>query len=176
MAKGKYETHVLPKLLQVEAWARDGLILEQIAHNLGIHISTLCDYKNRYGEFSEALKRGKEVIDIEVENALLKRALGYRFDEVARESEVNMQTGERELTVTKIVTKEVQPDVTAQIFWLKNRRPETWRDKQSHEHSGPDGKPIPVEARYDLAKLTNEELIQLEEIVRKSSDTGTNTV
>lgn len=113
-------------LIKLEGWARDGLTDEQIAQNVGIAPSTLYVWKNRYPELSEALKRGKEVIDRQVENALLKRALGYKYDEVTHEF------GEE----TKRVTKEVHPDTTAQIFWLKNRKPVEWRDKQQIEHSG----------------------------------------
>lgn len=116
----KYESHVKPKLNLVESWARDGLVDEQIAHNLGINVSTLYDYKKKYPEFTEALKNGKDDIDVMVENSLLKRALGYTYDEVTLEGGVE----------TKRVVKEVQPDTTAQIFWLKNRRPQAWRDKQ----------------------------------------------
>jgi transcriptional regulator with XRE-family HTH domain len=132
MAKSKYETNVKDKLLLVEAWARNGLTDEQIAKNLGISKVTLYKYINEHTELSELLKKGKEVIDIEVENALLKRALGYKYDEVTRE--VNSDTGK--LVVSKVVTKEVQPDTTAQIFWLKNRKPLEWRDKRDVEHSG----------------------------------------
>ncbi|WP_419890719.1 transposase [Paenibacillus xylanexedens] len=132
--KSKYQTHVEPKLLLVEAWARDGMIQEDIARKLGVAMSSFSDYKNKFPELSEALKRGQEVVDVEVENALFKRALGYRYDEVTREAakELDEKTGEYKTVMveTKRVTKEVQPDVTAQIFWLKNRKPETWRDKK----------------------------------------------
>lgn len=130
MAKSKYETHVLTKLDKVEEWAKKGLIDEQIAHNLGIAYSTFREYKNKYEALSAALKRGKEVINLEVEHALLKRALGYKYEEITKEPVKNDVTGEIKLQVTKEVTKEVLPDVTAQIFWLKNRRPEDWRDKK----------------------------------------------
>ncbi len=124
MAKGKYEYWLTPDgLLLLEAWARNGLTDEQIASNIGINPATLYDWKRKYSEISESLKKGKEVVDIEVENALLKRALGYRYDEVTIEDGIE----------TKRVTKEVQPDTTAQIFWLKNRRPDLWRDKQNVE-------------------------------------------
>ena len=74
MAKGKYEYWLSPDgLLLLEAYARDGLTDEQIAKNLDITPSTLYEWKRRYSEISEALKKGKEVVDIEVENALLKR-------------------------------------------------------------------------------------------------------
>ncbi len=136
MAKSKWETHVKDKLLLVEAWARNGLTDKQIADNLGISKDTFYQYKAKYAEFSDTLKRGKEVVDIQVENALLKRALGYTFEEVTKEIRLNPKTGKPELMITKTVTKEVQPDTTAQIFWLKNRKPAEWRDKKAIEHSG----------------------------------------
>ena len=131
MAKGKYEQWLTEEgLLQLESWARDGLTDEQIAANMGIGYSTLQTWKSKYQDIQDTLKRGKDVIDIQVENALLKRALGYRYTEVTRGKVFNPKTGEYELTLTKEVTKEVAPDTTAQIFWLKNRRPEQWRDKR----------------------------------------------
>lgn len=117
----KYKDWITPEALTLlQGWARDGLTDEQIAGNIGIHVSTLYDWKNNHPEISETLKLGKEVIDRHVENALLKRAMGYQYDEVTIEGGVE----------TKRVTKEVHPDTTAQIFWLKNRRPAEWRDKQ----------------------------------------------
>lgn len=129
MAKSKYEDHVLNKLDKVEEWAKKGLSDNQIAKNLGIDRSTFYKYKNDHSDFSDAIKRGKEVIDLEVENALLKRALGYKYKEVTKEP-IEDSTGKEELKVTKEVTKEVLPDTTAQIFWLKNRKPNEWRDKK----------------------------------------------
>ena len=123
MAKGKYEYWITPEgLLKIEGWARDGLTDEQIAENIGISRSTLNMWKNRYSDISDTLKRGKDVIDLQVENALLKRALGYTYTETKKE-----RTAEGVRTTTTI--KEVVPDTTAQIFWLKNRRPDKWRDK-----------------------------------------------
>ena len=130
MANSKWDD-VKEKLILVEGWARDGLTDEQIANNLGIGTSTLYKYKNEHTEFVEALKRGKEVIDMEVENALLKRALGYTYDETTKEIVLDSVTGKNKLAVTKVVKKEVQPDTTAQIFWLKNRKPKVWRDRQN---------------------------------------------
>lgn len=143
MAKSKYFTHVEPKLILIEGWARDGLTDEQIAGNLRIHISTFYDYKKKYSEFSESLKKGKEIVDYEVENALLKRALGYEYDEITYEN------GEE----VKRVTKQVAPDTTAQIFWLKNRKADKWRDKKDVEHSG--------EINNPYAELTTEQLLKL---------------
>jgi hypothetical protein len=118
-APGKYETHVKPKLLLVEAWARDGLTGEEIAKNLGIAKSTLCEYQKIHSELSDSLKNGREVIDTMVENALLKAALGYEFEEdgVGKDGVYRL-------------TKYAHPNTTALIFWLKNRKPAAWRDKQ----------------------------------------------
>lgn len=127
MAKGKYEYWLTPEgLLKLEGWARYGLTDEQIAQNMGIAPKTLYRWKEQYCQICQSLKRGKEVVDRQVENALLKRALGYKYDEVTIEKGVE----------TKRVTKEVVPDTTAQIFWLKNRRPDKWKDKQDVEVSG----------------------------------------
>lgn len=115
----KYDTHVKPKLLLIEAWARDGLTLDQIADNLGIARSTLCDYQNQYTDLSDALKNGREVIDAMVENALLKAALGYDYEE-------DQATAQGVYSVKKVA----HPNTTALIFWLKNRKPAAWRDKQ----------------------------------------------
>lgn len=126
MAKGKYEYWLTPEgLIKLEGWARDGLTDEQIANNIGISRSTLNDWKDKYSDISDTLKRGKEVVDYEVENALLKRALGYTVKEekLTKDGEVIE------------LEREVPGDVTAQIFWLKNRKPSTWRDKPETDKS-----------------------------------------
>lgn len=145
MAKGKYHEWIEPDgLLKLEAWARDGLTDEQIAQNMGIATSTLYEWKKKFPEITEALKKGKEVVDIQVENALLKRAMGYKYTEITKEPVVDKETGKTKMVVVKEVTKEVLPDVTAQIFWLKNRKPVEWRDKQEIDIAGKDGKPFEV--------------------------------
>lgn len=102
VAKGKYQKWLEKEnLLLLEGWARDGLTDEQIAKNIGITLSTFYEWKKKYSDISESLKKGKEVVDYEVENALLSSAL--------------------------------EGNTTAQIFWLKNRRPDKWRDKQKEE-------------------------------------------
>lgn len=90
------------KLVLLEGWARDGLTNEQIANNIGINVKTLYEWKNKESNISNALKKGKEIVDFEVENALLKSAL--------------------------------QGNVTAQIFWLKNRKKEQWREKLEYSN------------------------------------------
>mgnify|MGYP002638998606 CR=1 FL=1 len=125
MAKGKYRRWLEPDgLLLLEGWARDGLTDEQLAEKMGITSATLYDWKNKYPEISEALKKGKEVVDIQVENALLKRALGYEYTE--ERIEISEKDGKKVIQTVK----QVIPDTTAIIFWLKNRNPAMWRDRQ----------------------------------------------
>jgi len=123
----KYDTHVKPKLLLIEAWARDGVTEEQMCENLDVSVSAFANYKNANVELVEALKNGKEVIDTMVENALLKAALGYDYTE----EELSKFTGEA-VNLRKVA----HPNTTALIFWLKNRKPKQWRDKQELEHLG----------------------------------------
>ena len=155
--KGKYRDWITEEgLLLIEGWARDGLTDEQIAHNIGIRRETLYVWKNKYPNISNALKKGKEVIDRQVENALLKRALGYEYEEVKQIIEKD-EKGKDRKRIEKTV-KQVIPDTTAQIFWLKNRKPDVWRDRQQTEVTGKDGGPIEIQdARQSLIeKLTKD--------------------
>ncbi|MEK5070520.1 helix-turn-helix domain-containing protein [Sporosarcina sp. FSL K6-1508] len=155
-SRGKFVEWLNPEgLIKIEGWARDGLTDEQIATNIGISRSTLNEWKKKYSDISDALKRGKEVVDRQVENALLKRALGYQYNEVTQEKTWSDELGIYEMSVTKIVTKEVNPDTTAQIFWLKNRKPKDWRDKQDIQHSGN------MDINNPVKGLTTEELRKL---------------
>lgn len=227
-------------LIKIEGWARDGLTDKQIAEEkIGVSYSTLKDWKKRFSAFSASLKKGKEIVDRQVENALFRSAVGYEYTEVTKERIIDSgqkkrHGGESELTeeewetsvayfgnrcaycnssgklskdhldplknggmltfsnvipacsscnsskkdhqwlawyqkqdfydkdrarkiteyidfvlhlpkkeaskselvVTKEVTKQVAPNPTSAIFWLKNRKPEVWRDKRETEHSG----------------------------------------
>jgi hypothetical protein len=111
-------------LTLLRGWARDGLTNEQMAHNIGICLSTFYKWKNDSLEFSNAIKDGKEVADYEIENAMYRSALGYH---VTEKKQVLGKDGE---VVTLESERYVQPSVSAQIFWLKNRQPEKWKDKQ----------------------------------------------
>jgi len=158
VAKGKYEEWLTAEgLLQLEAWARNGLTDEQIASNMGVSVATLYNYKKDFVEILEALKRGKEVVDIQVENALLKRALGYQFTEVTRERVYNESTKKHKFEITKKVIKEVQPDTTAQIFWLKNRKPAEWRDRKDIDANIRMNNPFEGLTREQLLKIAGEE-------------------
>ena len=126
--KGTYDEWLTDDgLMQIQGWARDGLTEQQIAHNMGIGLTTLKDWKGKFPSILTAIKKGKAPVDLEVENALLKRALGYDYEEVITEIE-EVGEGRQKKHVRKL-KKHMAPDVTAQIFWLKNRRPGRWRDK-----------------------------------------------
>lgn len=137
MAKGKYEYWLTPEgLLKLEGWARDGLTEEQIAKNMGVSRSTLNDWKKKYPDILNTLKKGKEVADRSVENALYESAIGkkYKVKKPIKVKEVQYRDGKRVKEVEHIEYAEeeivIPPNTTAQIFWLKNRKPDVWRDKQ----------------------------------------------
>lgn len=111
----------------VEGWARDGLTDEQISHNIGIAPRTVCEWKKKYAQFAQALKKGREVADRIVENALYKRALGYEAEETT--TEIFTDASGVEHKRIKRIKKHIPADTTAQIFWLKNRRSKYWRDR-----------------------------------------------
>lgn len=119
-------------MTRIEGWAREGLTDAQIAEKMGISVASLYNYQAKFVEILDALKRGKAPVDNEVENALLKRALGgFEVKEKRVEKWKDADGIERDHTV--IMTREVPPDTTAQIFWLKNRRPDLWRDRHEND-------------------------------------------
>lgn len=134
MAKGKYHKWLEPdNLTLLKGFARNGYTDEDIAQKMGINVGTLYEWKKRFSEIDEALKKGKDIIDDEIEETLIKSAMGYSYDEVIKELRKNDETDEVEFVVTRVVRKHQPPNVTALIFWLKNRRRDTWRDKISKE-------------------------------------------
>lgn len=141
----KYHDWLTPDgLTLLTGWARDGLTMDQIAHNMGIATCTLMDWKNRFPEVSDALKRGKEVVDMEVESALLKRAMGYDYNETKTE-----MIGD-DVVKTTVTVKHIAPDVTAQIYWLKNRMRGKWTDgRQTQEDNNTGGVILIPEAADD---------------------------
>ena len=139
-AKGKYEDWLTPDgLRRVEGWARDGLTDAQIWANMGVGKNLFYRMKREHGEFRNAIKRGKAPVDFEVENALLKRAKGY---EVTEDETVFKVAGTKTDENGKIVPildyngakvirrkRHIPPDPASMFFWLKNRKPDIWRDK-----------------------------------------------
>ncbi len=142
MAKGKYQKWLEPEgLTLLTGWARNGLTDEQIAKNMGISRSTLAEWKKKYSDISDTLKKGKDVVDIEVENALLKKATGYNAEvnKTFKIKEVYYDKKNRRCEKEKLVTAvdevHIPADTTAQIFWLKNRRPDEWRDRVQEDNN-----------------------------------------
>ena len=115
MAKGKFQEWLTEDgLTLLEGWARRGLTNEQIAHNCGITVTTLTEWRKLYPAISAALKKGKEVTVFELENSLYKSANGYYYEEEGKQKYMSSNT-------------------TALIFALKNRCPERWREKNTVE-------------------------------------------
>lgn len=117
-------------------WARslamEGKTDKEIAERMGISRSTLSKWKTESQDFSEALECGKEIADSKVEQSLYKRAIGYKCKE--KKVIVTMDAdGNQKPARIETVEKEVAPDTTAQIFWLKNRKRNAWKDKQDIE-------------------------------------------
>lgn len=127
--KTKYDPETFPDLAY--KYAAEGMIEREIAKKLGISVCTLNEYKKRYPEFLQSLKEGKKPVDVAVEKALLKRATGYDVD-----TEEVEYDGNGNLIKKKLGKNHVKPDPTSMIFWLKNRRPDKWRDKQDVEMTG----------------------------------------
>lgn len=198
MVQRKYKYWISPEgLTKVRGWAQRGLVDEQIAHNIGINPSTLYDWKIKYPEFDKAMKKGKEVVDLEVENALLQSALGQvsslkkvskivQFEDdvlrVKRSQWVNEHKGLadyenytaeelNDMAILEVPTYEVVdmmqeeqrvvPNPTAMIFWLKNRRPDLWRDTRfqevNAEVNGEIANPFEGMSKQELRKMLRDE-------------------
>ena len=147
MAKSKWP-QVKERLFEIEMWCKDGLIEEEITKKLGISVTTFEKYKKEYPELCEALKKGKEIVDYEVQNSLYKKCVGhyakvgkaFKCKEVYYDDEG--RRCEREEVKTVEVDEFIPPDTMAIAIWLNNRKPESWRrnankeklDEQRFEH------------------------------------------
>lgn len=107
---------------------------QEIADFFGVEVRTIYRWKADNDEFCQALKAGKGVADERVERSLFQKAVGYEQDEV----KIFMPAGPLGLNgpVYAPFRAKIAPDTTAAIFWLKNRRPDLWRDKATTELSG----------------------------------------
>ncbi|KXB46616.1 hypothetical protein HMPREF3188_00691 [Tissierellia bacterium KA00581] len=153
MAKGKYQQWLEPDgLLLIEGWARDGLTEKQICKNMDISNSTLSEWKLKYPVISEALKRKKEIVDKEVENALLKSAMGFFYEEEVI-VKVKDKEGNEHVTLKKVKRYE-KPNSTAQIFWLKNRQKQSWNSNKDKL----DEKEQDIRIKHSEIKLKQEEI------------------
>jgi hypothetical protein len=134
----KYQEWLLEENLKnLKEWSQNGLTDIQIANNMGIGVSTLYEWKNKYSEFSEALKNGKEIADLQVVNSLYKKTQGYnaqiRKNFKLKEVKYNndgKKISEKETLVIGIDEVHIPPDTMAIIYWLNNRMPSEWKNKQ----------------------------------------------
>lgn len=126
----KYFTHVEPKLLLISAWARNGLTDADICNNLEVGKDAWISYKKEFPELQEALKKSKEEADFIIEHELYEKAKGKTIllNKVKVLNDGTLIPYQEESYIAG--------DVTAQIFWLKNRNPKDWRDKQEIAHDG----------------------------------------
>ena len=141
--KTLYDANTFPLLS--EKYAREGLNDKEIAKKLGISNSRYYVFQNENKEFKDAIKRGKAPVDVAVENALYKRAIGYSYEEKTTEVKIN-DDGTAKPAMIKTTTKKVPPDVGAIAFWLKNRNPKQWKDRHDYvEHKPTENDKIPAE-------------------------------
>lgn len=115
---------------------------EDLAEFFEVSIRTIANWKARHEGFLQALNGGKEKADDRVERSLYQRAVGYSYDAV------HFSSYQGAVTSTPY-REHCPPDVTAQIFWLKNRRKDEWRDKHDHSLSNPDGSPIVFQTIFE---------------------------
>lgn len=118
--------------------ARLGATDAEIADFYDVDVRTIYRWKIAHEEFCQALKAGKNEADARVERALYHRAIGYEQENV----KIFMPASASEPVYAPYVEK-ITPDVTAAIFWLKNRKPQEWRDKQELDHTSSDGSMTP---------------------------------
>ena len=113
----------------LSSWARDGLSIGEIAGKIGITCRTLLKWIEKYPSIKEKIYSSRQVIDAKVEEAILKKALGFEATEVRHVTKAN---GDEEITA---VTKLVPPDISACSMWLKNSCPEKWSDQRENDDS-----------------------------------------
>lgn len=141
MAGGRPSSYKKEYVDQAAKLAALGATDADMANFFEVALSTFSLWKVKHQEFSDALKGAKEVADVRVETALYNRAMGYSHEDT------DIRVIEGEVVITPVI-KHYPPDTTAAIFWLKNRKPEEWRDKRDIEHSG----------QIDLSAMSDEEL------------------
>jgi len=161
MAAKKYDESMPGRVFKL---ALLGLADKDLAVAFGVSAWTISEWKTNYPEFEEALHKGRIHANAEVAHAMFKRATGY--DYYQQEVKV-LRSKDGEKAVTVEVRKHVIPNVTAGIFWLKNKSRNdlkisgNWQDVYKTEHSGPNGGPIELTEKTDLSGLNAKELAAL---------------
>ena len=124
-APSKYETHVKSRFNEISEWLSLGATEKEIWNNLGIHKSTFYDYKSKYKEFSDLLKKGRKKPVEEIKAAMLKRAKGFQYEETKTVIErIEYEDGDTIVPArkvrTEVTTKTALPDVAAGLVLLKH--------------------------------------------------------
>ena len=141
MAKVKHDFKDATILAKVEEYARDGLNDKQIAERFGYNENYFCGLKGNISELSEAIKKGRAPLDYNVENVLFKKCVGYKqkvhkpFKLKEKYYDEEGRLCEKERIEIIDVEETVFPEVTAQIFWLKNRKPKQWNRQDEEENT-----------------------------------------
>lgn len=128
--KSKYDPNIHPQL--VKWMCRSGLTNEEIAKELGIAKDTLWKWRDKYPEMADALKTSRNFVDSLVEDSLLKRALGYEYEETET-TLIRQPDGTSKIGRVKKIKKVLAPDTGAMCFWLKCRMPDRWRESNPNQ-------------------------------------------
>lgn len=110
----KYDSDVKPRFEEIKEWLKIGATDREIADNLGINKATMCDYKKRFSEFNELIKKGRKMPIQDIKAALFKRATGFSYKEI---EEIEDNEGYKR---TKTVTKYALPDPASAMILLKH--------------------------------------------------------
>ena len=123
-------------LSYIRGLAREGLTRREIAKKLNISYSTLNRWIKQYPDFKQAMRVGRDQSDSKVEESLYKRACGFQTVEIVEDYKTDPATGDQVLVGSKKIIKDIPPDTTAQIYWLKNRQRDKWKDKWEIQVTG----------------------------------------
>ena len=132
MAGGRPTKYKVDYARQAEVACREGGFTDvKLAKLFSVTVPTITGWKKSHPGFFTSIKKGKDDYDVMLaEDCLMKRLQGYNYIETTKKPNRGKGVDPGTLVITKQVTKHVVPDTTAQIFFLKNRQPERWRDRQ----------------------------------------------
>ncbi len=151
----KYEKVIQPRLLEIQKWCEDGLTNDIICERLGIAESTWYEYQKNHEILSELVQASKSVMDSKVENALLKTALGFEYEEIKTIIEED-KNGKKRTRIEK-TKKYMPPNPTAQAFWLKNRKRDEWGERKEIIF---DTKAQELERKKLFLQMINDEVVE----------------
>lgn len=149
----KYETHVKPYISDIKKWTAAGATDKEIADALGVALSTLSTYKAQYLELSEAFARGRVNVVLNIKAALLKKALGFNYEEKKQYIKQDVETGDK-TQYTEITTRYCVPSETAAAMLLRNYDSD-WNDR---DYISNEFRRQEIELRKRIAEANNFDL------------------